>query len=407
MKGKLASVLFVAGTALAWAQVPPNDDFTNRTVLVGSSFIITADTAGATWDIWSEPSYYPLNVSFYENGYPAIDDLWGAPSLWWSWTPTESSTVVIENADPFELIRACLKVYHTTTLSYSSQNDQVCGIHLRYHGQYAVFQAQAGIEYQISVCSRVARPLHFRWTATNTPLFRLHPKTQTISPGQSVLFTASAVGEKTIHYQWRKDGADILDATNQMLVFDNCTPANAAAYSVVATCAGGSSASSVANLFVATNAAPPALVPQRVAANDSFRFAVSGEEGRKYQIEYSDDLRTWQAPGDGVIINSNATTEFTVRKDAPVKFLRLKHYRPASEGCNNGFRQLKFAIWQCAEEWHLDDSSTLWPEGLTPYFVNKVFPYCPDTGGEYVWVNVVAKPTCELGWSLGHAFEEP
>jgi hypothetical protein len=394
--------LALLSATLCCAQPPPNDDFTNRTSVFGSSFTITADTTGATFDYYNEPCY-----SAYLAPAISYDSLCGVPSLWWSWTPTQSTTVVIERADADSPARGYLMVYATTNLSYDSQYDQVAGFYLPHRGQYAVFAAQAGKEYQISVASYEPNQLRFRFTATNAPVFRLQPKTQTISPGQSVLFTTSAVGDKPIHYQWRKDGVDILNATNQMLAFDNCTPANAAAYSVVATNTGGSSTSSAARLFIATNAAPPVLRSLAAAGGDAFRFSASGEEGRKYQIEYSNDLQTWQTPMFRVIVNTNTTTEFAVRKDAPAKFLRLKQYRPVSEGCNNGFRQLKFAIWQCAEERHLDEDSDIWPEWLTPYFINNVFPHCPDTGGQYVWATVAAHPNCESGWQLGHFFEEP
>lgn len=173
MKGKLASVLFVAGAALGWAQVPPNDYFTNRTVLVGSAFSFTADTAGATADDFHEPGY---EFGGLHSG--------GQPSLWWSWTPTQTTVVIVERTDSFSRVNGYVSVYAATNSSDYPSINQIAGIYLWNRGQYSVFKAEAGTEYQICVGAWNSDTLHFQFYATNAPVFRLHPGHGQSLPGK-------------------------------------------------------------------------------------------------------------------------------------------------------------------------------------------------------------------------------
>lgn len=410
MIGRFTGILLWAAAATAcFGQPPPNDEFTNRTVLAGSSFTFTADTTGATFDSLNETGYYPDSGEFLENGYFQLDDLWGAPSVWWSWTPTESSTVVIESAGPLELIRACLKVYAVTNLTWDVWDKQISGIHLRFPGQFAVFQAQAGVEYQISVCSRLAKPLHFRWTTTNSPVFRLQPRTQTVSPGQSALLMASAVAAKPLRFQWLKDGVDLTGATNQLLVFHNCTFSDTAEYSLVASTPDGISTSAVVRVIVATNEVPPSFVSSALVNQTNFQFMVSGEPGRFYEVEYSNDLQTWSSQDWRriTIWNTNEITTFKELRNASARFVRLKHYHPASESCNNTLWQIRFAIWQFAESQHRDRAYSVTPTDLAKYLPGRNWPRCPASGGEYYVSTVSARPECESYYSGHRSAEQP
>jgi hypothetical protein len=70
--------------SIAFSQAPPNDNFTNATVLYGSSAIFSGTLSNAT----VEPG------ESLDECYPAFHYTVG--SLWWSWTATNSTAVVID-----------------------------------------------------------------------------------------------------------------------------------------------------------------------------------------------------------------------------------------------------------------------------------------------------------------------
>ena len=373
-------VLLIA--ACGWAQTPLNDDFTNRIHLVGSVAEFTADITGEVWTVdLSEPCVCNFN---YCDGM-----------VWWSWTAQETSAVIIERLEPRLEIFCGLGVFGTTNFSELPTNE-LCDIDFCGRGQRAVFQAQAGKEYPIALAGIVYTPLIIRLTATNTPVFRVQPRTQTISPGQSALFTSSAIGLKPLHYQWRRDGANIPNATNQMLAFDDCSFTNAGNYCVVVTSATGVSTSSVARLNVSTNAGP--RLEALEFGDNTFRFRLNGEEGRRYWLDYSTDLTNWSEywSGSHFLFNTNDATTVETPVDTTIKFVRASHYLAESEICINNLRQIWFAIREFADDQHRTDGDDVAPNHLRPYLINGKIPECPsDTFHDsYDTWDAITPPTC-------------
>jgi hypothetical protein len=383
------------------AQAPPNDDFTNRIVLTGSSLTFTGDCAGATFDYDNEPGY---------------DGFWGEPSIWWTWTAQESSPVIIERTGDLAVKGGYLAVYAATNLSPDLWSHAECGIefeHFDYvseklpHGQYAIFSGIAGTSYQIQLVSRDPGPISFRWTATNSPIFRLQPRTQTVSSNASALFTVSAVGIKPFQYQWRQNGVDVPGATDQQLAIHNVSPALGGDYCVVVTSATGASTSAVARLMVSPNDPNPAVMPVGLANGTNFQFVVTGEEGRTYLTDLSTDLITWPSPYvRTVLLNTNVTTTLQVPAAGPKEFVRLTPYHPVNEVCNCNLKMIRFAIWQYAEENHLTDTDTVMLSLLLPYLPGGIIPQCPLSVYYpcYAVTDVQTAPFC---WGAFHMLEEP
>ena len=78
----------------------------------------------------------------------------------------------------------------------------------------------------------------------------VEPKDVTRYPGEAAQFSVVAAGEPPLAYQWRKDGAVVLDATNSLLSFGHVSAAIAGDYTVVVSNAGGSVTSAPAALVV-------------------------------------------------------------------------------------------------------------------------------------------------------------
>ncbi len=74
--------------------------------------------------------------------------------------------------------------------------------------------------------------------------------TGSINAGHSVLFVASSDGTPPLTYQWTKDGAQLLGATNQTLTLSAVAATDAGVYACIATNSSGSSTSGPYTLTV-------------------------------------------------------------------------------------------------------------------------------------------------------------
>jgi hypothetical protein len=107
--------------SLSFASSPSNDDFANRTVLVGASFVVTNNLGAATSET-GEPTYSPT-----------------AETLWWIWTATNTGQVTLGGTGSCGTI--AMGVY--TGDSLSNLTEVVSGSGMIH------FQAIAGTAYQI------------------------------------------------------------------------------------------------------------------------------------------------------------------------------------------------------------------------------------------------------------------
>ncbi len=142
---------------------------------------------------------------------------------------------------------------------------------------------------------------------TVAPSFTTQPTSQTATVGGAVSFSAAATGTPAPSYQWRKDGASLPGATNATLSLSNVQPADAGAYTVVASNSAGSATSSAATLTVQAapppNTAPtittqPASQSATVGGSATFSVSASGNPAPTYQ---------WQFNGSPIAGATNAT----------------------------------------------------------------------------------------------------
>lgn len=87
-------------------------------------------------------------------------------------------------------------------------------------------------------------------TVLTPPRIVLQPTNQTASLFADVPFSVLAVGDQTLNYQWRLNGADLAGTTNSTLTVTNIQRGDAGNYDVVITNSSGSVTSKVATLTI-------------------------------------------------------------------------------------------------------------------------------------------------------------
>lgn len=129
------------------------------------------------------------------------------------------------------------------------------------------------------------------------PLMTRQPASRTNSPGSTAHFAVQALGGWPLHYQWRKNGTNLLAAERILgvnadtLVLTNVQSADAGNYSVVLTNTFGSVTSSVATLTVQMPA--PLIITTNGSvgvSNGLFGFSLSGASGQTVVTEASTNL---------------------------------------------------------------------------------------------------------------------
>ncbi len=85
---------------------------------------------------------------------------------------------------------------------------------------------------------------------TNPPAFILQPSSRVADRGGAITFRTTAMGAHPLKYQWRFNGTNLLNATNNAYALTNIQVENAGGYAVVVTNNFGSLTGSVASLTV-------------------------------------------------------------------------------------------------------------------------------------------------------------
>ncbi|MFM8618855.1 MAG: immunoglobulin domain-containing protein [Opitutaceae bacterium] len=91
-------------------------------------------------------------------------------------------------------------------------------------------------------------------TARTAPVFSAAPRSQSVSPGSTVVFQAAAAGDPAPNFQWRRDGVPLSGATSALLVLRGVGSADVGSYACVATNAVGAVSSTPATLTLSASA---------------------------------------------------------------------------------------------------------------------------------------------------------
>ena len=141
----------------------------------------------------------------------------------------------------------------------------------------------------------------FSVTANPAPIFSIHPVSQTILAGGSVIFTASASAPSGVSYQWFKESVAISGATNSSHTIAATATADSGSYTVRASNAHGSATSNAA-LLIVVNVLP---IPAFPGAEGPGSTASGGRGGDVFHVTTLDDDRVTPPVGS---LRSGLTT---------------------------------------------------------------------------------------------------
>ena len=142
-------------------------------------------------------------------------------------------------------------------------------------------------------------------SVVSAPVITSQPVSRTNAVGTTASFSVSATGSTPLRYQWRKDGANILNATNATLSLSNVQLSNAGVYSVLVTNVAGSVLSSNATLTVGsapTITTQPASQTVKRGATVTFSVTATGTAPLRYQ---------WRKDGVNLLNATNSTYKIT------------------------------------------------------------------------------------------------
>jgi hypothetical protein len=357
---------------VGFGQAPPNDNFTNATVLVGNDVTFSGTLSNATRE-----EFEPGSCGYYDNPWS---------SVWWSWTATDSSEVVVETLEHSPTSSTSFAAFTGTDfgpLTWLTQLD--CNYVDRITNRYLSFLATSGATYYIRVLGD-AQSFTFRLRATNGPVILAQPRSVTIPAGSSAWFGVAAGGLPPLNYQWRFEGTDLPGQTAPILLVDTPLGTRAGAYSVVVSNISGVTTSSVGNLTLSLIDPRPTFISAGTTDTNRFSFILQGVPGRRYIIEGSTNLVDWSGEAEfysccegnpGVVLLTNTSSVFSITRNSDQKFLRASPL-PNPEICIAHLQALDFALKLSAiqRKWGLLDPAT--GNETTSHFADPVF--CPSGG---------------------------
>jgi hypothetical protein len=372
----------VLGSALAGfcQTAPPNDNFTNAAALTGTSITFTGTLVGASFESIETNSTPPFVGGPQTGG-----------SVWWTWTAPQSSTVVIELVRDYSIPTGYTEfdVFSGMTLNALTWEGE--NSFDKPFARYVAFTASAGMSYQFRMAGPLNQPFSLKLTATNAPVFVVQPKDTVVSPCQSAFFYARAAQFPAASYQWKFNGVPIPHQTAPSLVVYNPTTNAVGSYSVVASNATGITESAPAMLTLADTNPVPRLVGVSPAGAGLMSLSLTGEVGRLYRVESSQDLINW---GNMVRFRlTNATQLISVPSLGPVHFVRAS-LDASTDACIAQLEQMNWAVALYRSENRLPPTA--------PYELQDLLPYVPKTeigtlvpcpaGGRYVSGATVTNP---------------
>ncbi|HOX03830.1 MAG TPA: immunoglobulin domain-containing protein [Verrucomicrobiota bacterium] len=161
-----------------------------------------------------------------------------------------------------------------------------------------------------ALAPREIAKMHMVVPVRQPPQIFLHPQNANLTNGQTAILSVSATGSEPMYYQWQKDHADLLGATNSCLIISNAHTSDSGLYSVSVRNSDGLQNSSQSTVSVECQPIPS--VPLYVSASDGLfqdRVRLSWEavsSATSYDIARSISTNR----NDGTIVGSSSSNDY-------------------------------------------------------------------------------------------------
>ena len=142
-----------------------------------------------------------------------------------------------------------------------------------------------------------------------SPVIATPPTSQIATAGTNVALSVTATGTAPLTYEWRKDGALVVGATNAVLTLTSVTAASAGNYTAVVTNTFGSTTSAAASLAVTTTPLPPTVIAPSITQAPTNRSVATGASATFAVVAAGTAPFTYQWRKNGVtIVGASAAT---------------------------------------------------------------------------------------------------
>jgi hypothetical protein len=376
--------------SVCFGQAPPNDDFTNAIPLYGNSVTFTGTLDNATLE--PGESECPCNHCF------------SGGSLWWSWTATNSTTVLLMPVEQHGASDAGFVVHTGTNVSTLADLD--CNVLDTRTNRYACFAATEGTTYSIEVRG-AGGSFTLQLATANSPAILTSPQDQTVTESASAFFSVFAAGLRPLSYQWRFEGDNLPGQTAPCLELHYLTTSQTGGYSVIVSNVSGVITSAVASLTISPTRPPVVLGVMTPQITNRFTFSIAGETGRLFRVWASTNLINWSDEeslrpypylyGLALVQNTNETSLYSIPMVSTQEFLRVSRHMD-KEICVAHLKEIDFAI----KLWTIEERKSLWnsvvESDITPYLAGGGL-VCPSGGtcfcDSYAVTTAGVQPLCQ------------
>jgi subtilisin family serine protease len=198
---------------------PPNDMFSDATIVNGEIFSVTSNNRSAT----TEP---------FEKNQPHAKGGQGK-SVWWRWTaPVDMNVTLNTRGSAFDTVMAVYTGSSSSSLTEVAANDDRNSLDWTSQVQFA---ATAGTTYYIAVDSfreDAAGDITLNGFRSGTLTILRQPVPVAVELGKRAVFEVSALSNSDLTYQWFLNGQSIPGQTSSNIVIDPVRTVDLGNYSV-------------------------------------------------------------------------------------------------------------------------------------------------------------------------------
>ena len=279
--------------ALSYATAGSGGKTGVRTDTTGGGSVRVHKLASGTSRGYTGMQVFSTYGSATQSGEPNNCSTPGGSSSWTSLGPPENGVLSIDTAG--SNFKTILGVYIGNGTDFSSLVQVACDVAsgTGSNNGRVTFAATANKTYYVAVdgVDGAYGTVVLNWNLLVPPAIVSQPYSQAVSPGVTVILSASASGSPAPRCQWFRNGDLVSGATNWNLTLTNFQESSQGTYQVLASNPGGSAVT-----------APSSLVLHEGLRLDSFFFngtngtmqmRLVGSASSNYVIQTSSDLATW------------------------------------------------------------------------------------------------------------------